>query len=324
MNKTIAAPQSLTQAVKYFANEDIAVAFVAGLRWPEGPACPHCGGAYPSYLTTRRIWKCKACRKQFSVKVGTIFEDSPVPLSKWLPAMWLIANNKNGISSYELARALGVTQKTAWFMNHRIRLAMQTGTFARMSGEVEVDETYIGGKARFMPADRKRRVLGGRKGGVTGKTAVMGVLSRDKRKGHSTVRTEVSPTTRIRKGQARAFVTAHVEPGATVYTDQHKSYVQLRNEYEHHVIDHAVAYARGNVHTNGLESFWSLLKRGIRGTYVSVEPFHLFRYLDEQVFRFNNRKTKDVARFIDVLRQIVGKRLTYEHLIGADLDPATT
>jgi transposase-like protein len=324
MYKTIAAPRSLIDAVRYFADQDVALAFVVGLRWPEGVACPHCGGAEPSFLKTRRIWKCKACRKQFSVKVGTIFEDSPISLSKWLPALWMLANCKNGTSSYELSRTLRVTQKTAWFMLHRIRLAMHVGGFTRMDGEVEIDETYVGGKARFMPSERKRRIIRGRKGGMTGKTAVLGVLKRDKRKGHSTIRTEVSPTTRIRKGQARAFVAAHVEPGATVYTDQHKSYVQLREEYDHHVVDHAREYAKGKVHINGLESFWALFKRGLRGTYVSCEPFHLFRYLDEQAFRFNHRKTKDVARFIDVVRQIIGKRLTYKHLIGADLDPATT
>jgi transposase-like protein len=324
MNKTLLAPRTLTQAIKYFANQDIALTFVAGLRWPEGVACPHCGGADPSYLTTRRIWKCKACRKQFSVKVGTIFEDSPIPLSKWLPALWMLANCKNGISSYELARALGVTQKSAWFMLHRIRLAMQSKTFAKMTGEVEVDETYIGGRARFMSPAKKVRVLKGRKGGMTGKTAVMGLLSRDERKGLSQVRVNVPETARIHRGQARTFVRERVEDGATLYSDQHKSYVQMRKWYVHNVIDHGVAYAKGKIHINGLENFWSLLKRGIRGTYVSVEPFHLFRYLDEQVHRFNNRKTSDVARFIDTVRAIVGKRLTYANLIGANLEPATT
>lgn len=324
MTPTIHAPRSLAEAIKYFSNNDIALTFMAGLRWPHGVACPHCGGAEPSFLKTRRIWKCKACKKQFSVKVGTIFEDSAIPLSKWLPALWMLANSKNGISSYELARALGVTQKTAWFMLHRIRLAMQSKTFNRIYGEVEIDETYIGGKARFMAPAKKKRILKGARGGITGKTAVMGALQRDERKGHSQVRAEVAESHRLKRGEARAFVDFNVQPGSTVYSDEHKSYVQLREEFQHHVIHHAKRYASGKIHINGLENFWSLLKRGLRGTYVSVEPFHLFRYLDEQVFRFNNRKTKDGARFIDVVSRIVGKRLTYAELTGAKMAPATT
>src|SRR3954470_10518811 len=188
MNRpTIAAPTTLVQAIRYFADPDVSLAFLAGLRWPEGVTCPRCNSDKNSFLSTRRIWKCKGCQKQFSVKLGTIFEDSPIGLDKWLPAIWLIVNAKNGISSYELHRALGVTQKTAWFMLHRIRLAMQTQTFAKMSGDVEVDETYIGGKARFMHPERKDRMLKGRRGGTTGKAAVMGLLSRNERKGHSSV-----------------------------------------------------------------------------------------------------------------------------------------
>lgn len=324
MNKTIVAPTTLSDAVKFFADKDIALTFVAGLRWPEGVTCPHCGGTEPSFLKTRRIWKCRECRKQFSAKVGTIFEDSPLPLSKWLPAVWMIANCKNGISSYELARAVGVTQKTAWFMLHRIRLAMQSEHFGKIDGEAEIDETFIGGKARFMTPAKKRRVLKGRKGGITGKTAIIGVLNRDERKGHSHIRAKVAGATKVKKHEARDFATEHIAPGATVYSDEHKAYVQFREQYAHKVVHHAVRYAEGKVHINGLENFWSLLKRGIRGTYVSVEPFHLFRYLDEQVFRFNQRKTKDVARFIDTLRGIIGKRLTYDQLIGAHMEPATT
>ncbi len=326
MRNSVAAPTTLLQAIKYFANKDVAQDFLVALRWPEGIFCPRCACTEYSYLSTRRIWKCKGCQKQFSVKLGTIFEDSPIGLDKWLPAIWLIVNAKNGISSYELHRALGVTQKTAWFMLHRIRLAMQTQTFAKMSGEVEVDETYIGGKARFMHPDRKDRMMKGRRGGVTGKAAVMGLLSRDGRKGHSKVHLEVlkSGGARVKRGDAKAFVETNVELGSTVYSDEHKSYIQLRKNFIHHVIDHGVSYAKGTVHTNGLENFWSLLKRGIRGTYVSVEPFHLFRYLDEQVFRFNNRATNDVARFISTVGQIMSKRLTYASLIGTDVQPATT
>ncbi len=287
MKHTVAVPTTLASAIKYFANKDVALDFLVALRWPEGIYCPRCACTEHSFLQTRRIWKCKGCQKQFSVKLGTILEDSPIGLEKWLPAIWLIVNAKNGISSYELHRSLGVTQKTAWFMLHRIRLAMQTKTFAKMSGRVEVEETYIGGKARFMHPERKERMLKGRRGGITGKAAVMGLLSRDGRKGHSTVHAKVAPGSRIKRGDAKAFVQGNVEAGATVYSDEHKSYIQLRRDNIHHVIDHGKGYARGQVHINGLENFWSLLKRGIRGTYVSVEPFHLFRYLDEQVFRFN-------------------------------------
>jgi transposase-like protein len=154
-------PKNLLEAVRYFADLDVATDFVAKLRWPNGPVCPKCGSADKhSYLTTRRIWKCKACKKQFSVKVGTIFEDSALGLDKWLPAVWLIANSKNGISSHELGRALGTTQKSAWFMLHRIRLAMRSGSFEMMNGTVEVDETYIGGKARNMHKGERRAKIG--------------------------------------------------------------------------------------------------------------------------------------------------------------------
>ncbi len=263
-------------------------------------------------MSTRRIWKCKGCKKQFSVKLGTIFEDSAISLGKWLPALWLLVNAKNGISSYKLGRSIGVTQKTAWHMLHRIRLAMQTKTFKKFDGDVEVDETFIGGKARNMHRAARAKKIKGR--GMVGKVAVMGLLERHG-PGRSKVKTQVVGTTR--KRELQAHVRQHVEPGSAVYTDALRSYDGLDADFIHGVIDHAEAYAKGEIHTNGLENFWSLLKRGIKGTYISVEPFHLFRYLDEQMYRFNNRKTKDVARFIDALRNIVGKRLTYDNLIGA-------
>jgi transposase-like protein len=321
MNKTIAAPTSLVGAIRYFADPDISLNFLAHLRWGDEPICPRCGSKEHSFLKTRRLWKCKGCQKQFSVKLGTIFEDSPIGLDKWLPALWMLANSKNGISSYEVARAMGVTQKTAWFMLHRIRLAMQSKTFGSMKGEVEIDETFIGGRARFMHKSKKARVIKGT--GHMSKVAVMGLLQRHGLDGsHSKVRVKVIPT--LDQPVLHANIRENVEPGTAIYTDAWRSYNGLTGEYVHQVIDHAECYAKGKVHTNGLENFWSLLKRGIKGTYVSVEPFHLFRYLDEQVFRFNNRKTKDVARFIDTVRQIVGKRLTYEKLTGADMAPATT
>jgi transposase-like protein len=320
MNKSILAPRTLTEAVRYFADPDVALNFLAHLRWGDEPICPRCASKENSFLSTRRIWKCKGCGKQFSVKLGTIFEDSPIGLDKWLPAVWLVANCKNGISSYELHRDLGVTQKTAWFMLHRIRLAMQDGHGGRMRGDVEVDETFIGGRARFMHADKKRRVIKGT--GPMGKAAVVGLLERHGPGKHSRVKVDVVDG--IRRRVLHGAILKNIEKGSCVMTDDLDSYKKLDAEYVHKVIDHAECYAKGNVHTNGLENFWSLLKRGIKGTYVAVEPFHLFRYLDEQAFRFNHRKVKDGTRFIDVVRHIVGKRLTYESLIGANMPEPQT
>lgn len=312
-------PETLLEAINFFSDPDVCQDFMVTLRWPNGVVCPTCGSRDVGYVASRRVWNCrnKHPRKQFSIKVGTIFEDSPIPLEKWLPAMWLIANDKNGISSYEVGRALGVTQKSAWFMMHRVRLAMQDETSEPFGGEVEVDETFIGGKARFMHQDKRAEKITGR-GGVD-KASVMGLLARHGLDGHSVVRTEVVANTRRKTLDPK--VRQQVRPGSEVFTDALKSYDGLDGEYIHQVIDHAEAYARGNVHTNGLENFWSLLKRAIRGSYVNVEPFHLFRYLDEQSFRFNNRKVEDADRFEMVSGSVVGKRLTYKRLIGA---PATT
>jgi len=235
-------------------------------------------------------------------------EDSPISLDKWLCAFWLIANAKNGISSYELHRSLGVTQKTAWFMLHRIRLAMQSGSIEKFSGRVEADETYIGAKARFMHKNKRTG-----KTGMVGKTAVLGLLERGT-EGASRVRCKVLKRTRV--SDLDPAIRENVEKGAEVMTDKLSSYYELSDEYVHQVIDHAVSYAEGHVHTNGLENFWSLLKRGIRGTYVNVEPFHLFRYLDEQAFRFNERKDNDAGRFVKAVAGVLGKGLRYSSLIG--------
>ena len=318
-NETV---ETLLQAIQYFADEDKAIEYVGSLRWPEGEqACPHCASVAEHYwLPSRKSWKCRDCRKVFSVKVGTIFEGSPIKLGKWLPAMWLLANCKNGISSYELARALGVTQKTAWFMLHRIRLAMKDGDFNLFDGEVEADETYIGGKAVNMHREKRERVIGGRRG-VASKTAVMGLLERPRGAEHSLVRTTVlDPAS---KARVRSEIHKNVAPGAALYSDAHPYYHKLGDEgYMHEVVDHAAEYVRGSVHTNGLENFWSLVKRAIHGTYVSIEPFHIFRYLDEQSFRFNNRMANDGQRFVRLLKEIVGKRLTYSELTGASQQPA--
>ncbi|HUY09568.1 MAG TPA: IS1595 family transposase, partial [Candidatus Dormibacteraeota bacterium] len=283
--------------------------------WPDGKVtCPTCGSQEVHFIASRRVWRCKVKhpRQQFSVKVGTIFEDSPIGFDKWLPAIWLITSAKNGISSYELHRSLGVGQKTAWFMLHRIRLAMQTNTFEKMGGKVEVDETFIGGKARFMhQSDRARKITGT---GGSGKAAVMGLLERGSTERHSTVRAKVVEN--VRRKTLAPEVRANVLAGVEVFSDALQSYSDLDADYIHQVINHAVAYVEGNVHTNGIENFWSLLKRSLRGTYVSVEPFHLFRYLDEQALRFNTREDSDAARFEKVLGQVSGRRLTYGDLTG--------
>ena len=325
MLKEHAAPTTLSEAIKFFADPDRALEFVVTLRWPNGVVCPHCHAKRVSFLRSRRIWKCLECRKQFSVKVGTIFEDSPLGLDKWLPALWMLANSKNGISSYELHRALGVTQKTAWFMLSRIRLAMQTRSFAKMSGTVEADESYIGGKRGNMHKSKKARVAP-----TTGSThmeAVMGLLERKRGEKHSTVRLAHVPNTR--KNHLDGQIREHVEHGSNLYTDAHPTYRRLAiahwgDDYNHAAVDHAIKYVDGQVHTNGLENFWSLLKRSIKGTYVSVDPIHLFRYLDEQAYRFNERKKNDLQRFVGVLKDVIGKRLTYSELTSTDMLPATT
>jgi len=316
-----AEPKTLIEAIRHFADPDVCHAFVTHMRWPNGiVTCPTCGRDDVREIPTRAMWECRSKhpRRQFSVKVGTIFEGSPIGLDKWLAAMWMIANAKNGVSSYEIARNIGVTQKTAWFMMHRIRLAMESDSDGKFMGKVEVDETFIGGLARFMhKAERTRKGVG--TGGL-GKVAVMGLLERHGPDRHSRVRTSIVPDTR--RGTLTGEVRQHVEPGSEVFTDSLKSYHDLGRDYIHEVIDHAEEYVRGQVHTNGVENFWSLLIRGIRGIYVSVEPFHLFRYLSEQSFRYNRRKTNDAGRFHEVMGRISGKHLTYRELIGLSTTPA--
>jgi len=308
------APKTLQEAIIYFADADNCLRYMVAHRWPDGVVCPTCGRTDVTYLPTQKKWQCKSghAKRQFTAKVGTIFEDSPLGLDKWLPAVWIITSAKNGVSSCEIARSLGITQKTAWFMLHRIRLAMQNGSLMKLGGgggtEVEADETFIGGKARNMHLSVKQRRITGT--GTKDKTAVMGILERG---GH--VRTIVVPNRK--KLALQAEVKKHVEAGSALYTDALLSYEGLATDYAHKVVDHAVEYVNGRIHTNGLENFWSLLKRGINGTYVSVEPFHLFRYLDEQTFRYNNRKNmNDADRFSAVLSQVAGKRLTYAEVTG--------
>ncbi|MEX0683900.1 MAG: IS1595 family transposase [Dehalococcoidia bacterium] len=314
-------PKTLIEAIRFFSDPDTCLNYMVGVRWPNGIACPTCGSVEVSFLATRRIWKCKAkhVKQQFSVKVGTIFEDSPIGLDKWLTTMWLIANAKNGISSYEVHRAIGVTQKTAWFMLHRIRLAMQPDDGDKMTGTVEADETFIGGKRMFMHLDRRERVFKGMTTGSAGKTVVFGLLERHGPDGHSRVRTKVVKGTR--HGDLIPEIRKNVEQGSELFTDTHPTYHRVEG-YAHDFINHAEEYVRGKVHTNGMENFWSLLKRAIKGTYVAVEPFHLFRYLDEQALRFNTRKASDADRFERVSSSVVGKRIMYKDLIGATTTPA--
>ena len=321
MNRKADAPKSLREAIIFFSNDENCRKTVEAIRWPDGVvACPRCGSEKVTYLKTQRRWKCyaKHAKPQFSLKVGTILEDSPIGFDKWLPALWLLTNCKNGISSYELARHLNVTQKTAWFMLSRLRLALQDERGGIICGEVEVDETFIGGKARNMHAARRKRVIKGR--GPVGKVAVMGLLDRHGKDGHSTMQTHIIEGRKKRHVEPHIF--AHVARGASVYTDALRSYEDLSDSYVHGVIDHAEAYVDRQVHTNGCENFWSLLKRAIHGTYVSIEPFHLFRYLDEQAFRFNHRALTDAARFALALKGIIGKRLSYAALTGLE-EPQT-
>jgi transposase-like protein len=302
-------PSTLQEAIVYFSNPTNCREYVVARRWPNGVTCPRCGSEKVSFSEKHNRWQCASHheRRQFTAKTGTIFEDSPLGLDKWLAAMWLVVNCKNGVSSWEIHRAIKVTQKTAWFMDHRIRLALQLGSFQKLTGEVEVDETFIGGKARNMHADKRAERIHGT--GGKDKVAVMGFLERG-----GEVRTNVIENRK--KKLLHEEVKTNVAAGAALYTDALASYDGLGGEFFHEVVDHAVEYVRGRVHTNGLENFWSLVKRGLKGTYVSVEPFHLFRYLDEQAWRFNHRELNDGERFSTAVSGIVGKRVTYQELTG--------
>jgi transposase-like protein len=314
-------PKTLQEAIIRYSDQDYCLQYLAKKRWPDGVViCPTCGSKEVHFLKTRRLWQCvnEHVRRQFSIKVGTVMEDSAIGLDKWLCAMWMLANDKNGISSYEIHRGLGITQKSAWFLMHRIRLAMQNGgIFRKLSGHVEVDETFIGGKARNMHKSKRDNVITGR--GTAGKVVVMGTLKRTSDKGPSQVMAEVVENRHV--DTLQNVVKKNIRKGSKLYSDEFSAYAGLENEYDHKVINHADEYVRGLIHTNGMENFWSLLKRGLHGTYVSVEPFHLFRYIDEQAFRFNNRGNKkhpmnDAERFSLVTSNLSGKRLTYQELTG--------
>lgn len=318
------APKTLQQAILHFSDADNCLKYMADHRWPNGVECPTCGRKDVKWLANQRKWQCKSvhAKRQFSAKVGTIFEDSPLGLDKWLPAVWMIASAKNGISSYELHRALGVTQKTAWFMLHRIREAMKNGSLLKMGGAdggpVEVDETFVGGRVSNMHRNKRPQGRGftGIATGHTAKTIVMGMLDRGTRQ----VRAQVIPN--VERETLQNEILTAIEKKSTVYTDKWGGYRSLEErDFVHEAVNHLEEFVRGQVHTNGIENFWSLLKRSLKGTYVAVEPFHLDRYVTEQVFRYNNRATKenpltDSDRFALLMSQVAGRRLTFAEVTG--------
>jgi len=320
MQANLKKPTTLQEAIIYFSDADRAFRYAVELRWPDAKInCPRCGSEEHSFISTRKIWFCKGCKKQFTVKVGTIFEDSAIGIDKWMTAFWMLCNCKNGISSYELARNIGVTQKSAWFMLHRLREAMQSGSFGKMGGNgpVEVDETFVSQKPQKMHREKRLKMHEDRD---YKKAVVMGMLDRESRQ----VRAMVVPN--VKRETLQNEILSQIEKGSTVYTDGYPAYDNLTaKDYIHVTVNHVEEYVRGQVHTQGIENFWALLKRGLRGTYVAVEPFHLDRYVTGQVFRFNNRATKDNSlndsdRFMLAMSQVAGKRLTYAQLTGKGTD----
>jgi transposase-like protein len=321
-------PKTLQEAIQYFADSDNCLNYLVARRWKDGVVCPTCGSREVSFMPSRRVWQCKGrhAKCQFSVKVGTVFEESPIGLDKWLTAMWMMANCRNGVSSWEIHRTLGVTQKSAWFMLQRIRFAMQSGSSKKFGGPgnaIEADECFVGGKAKNMHASKRAQFKVARDCGtpigdsrLVNKSTVWGILDREQRQIRATIVPKVN-----REGLQQA-VLSQIEHGTKVYTDEAAVYRGLPKEFTHEFVNHLEKYVNGQVHTNGLENFWSLTKRTLAGTYVSVEPFHLHRYLDEAMFRYNNRldengnKLTDAERFSLVVSQVVGKRLTYAEVTG--------
>lgn len=299
---------NLVTLARKYADEDAARELLESLRWPDGVRCPHCrnDGAYKltgnpdSKSPVRKgVWKCKACRKQFTVRVGTIFEDSHLPLSTWVMGIHIMCASKKGVSAKQLERMLGITYKSAWFMAHRIRYAMtEGGAAAMLSGTVEVDETYVGGKPRYKGQSPRGR--------GTRKTPVMALVERG-----GGVRTAVLKN--VTGKNLREHIRASVAPGATVNTDEFGGYARVHHDgYVHNVVVHsAKEYARGEVHTNTAESFFSLLKRGVVGSFHHVSKHRLHRYANEFAFRWNNRKLTDGERTEVAVGMFEGKRLMY-------------
>ncbi|GAO39356.1 putative transposase [Sphingomonas changbaiensis NBRC 104936] len=301
----------------HFHNEEAAYAFVEARVWPEGPVCPHCGGIdrigkMGGKSTRIGTYKCYQCRKPFTVKVGTIFESSHVPLRIWLQAMYLVAGSKKGISSNQLHRTLGVTLKTAWFMSHRIREAMRDGgldLLGTSGGRVEADETYIGQKAGYVREAGER--------GSQHKMRVVSLVDRDSGKARS------FPANSLQRDQVAQIVRANVAKEAKLTTDESRLYAAVGREFAAHdtVLHGAGIYVRGDVTTNTVEGFFSIFKRGMRGIYQHCAEKHLHRYLAEFDFRYSNRVAlgfNDADRTDTMLKGIVGKRLTYRQShIGA-------
>jgi transposase-like protein len=314
------AIKTLSDAIQHFADAENCRRFMVSVRWLDGVVrCPICNASKVTWLAKAKVYRCygEHPKQKFSLKTGSVFEDSPIGLEKWLPAVWLLSNCKNGISSYELSRYIGVTQKTAWFMLHRIRLAMESHSFLKLGGNggpVEIDETFVGPKPQKMHRDKRlERRLGIK---ARDSVAVIGMLDRGVRQ----VRARVIPD--VRRDTLQREILSHIEGKSTIYTDGWPGYDHLKTkEFVHETVNHLNEYVRGQVRTQGIENFWSLLKRGLTGTYIAVEPFHLDRYVTEQVFRYNNRATKDnplndADRFALAVSQISGKRLTYAELTG--------
>ena len=312
-------PKTLTQAIRYYSDEQTCIDAVASLRWVDGkPVCPKCnaveGERKHYWFKTQKRWKCYSCRKQFSVKVGTPFEDSPLSLEVFLIALWMLCNCRNGVSSYEIARATGIAQKSAWFVLQRLRLVMKDVRPVMMGATgtpVEMDECFIGGKPKNMHRSRRAKMQTALHG-YAEKTPIFGMLERGNRQVRATVIPNVHRTT------LQAKILENVGFGSTIYTDGWPGYDGLSaKQFVHETVTHIEEYVRGEVSTQAIENFWSCLKRTLNGTYVAVEPFHMERYLDEQMFRFNNRiGHDDGTRFQKALAQVGGKRLTWAELTG--------
>ncbi len=297
--------RSILELVQYFNSEEKCAEYLAEKRWHGHPVCPKCGNGSVYTLKGKvKRYKCAGCREQFSVRVGTIFEDSKIGLQKWFLAIYLITAHKKGISSLQLSRDLHVTQKTAWFMLHRVRYALAYEPTEQMSGTVEVDETYVGGKDKNRHASKRTHDFGGSK-----KAAVVGIVERG-----GNVIARHTPNTD--KKTILPIIHAAVTKGTTICSDEFAGYTSLRKVYDHQTVKHgAFEYVSGAIHTNSIEGFWSLLKRGIVGIYHFTSEKHLQKYVDEFVFRYNSRSISDSGRFDQMLSNSQG-RLTYKTLIN--------